>query len=878
MNERAGLGREVGMLCLKMDSSGKILALEGRRQAAWDPVVGKRLEHCVSADSAALLDTQWSRLCSRAVDLEFTLSGLSSRHWRGLLSPEGEGWQMQLIDIDDLLLSLQQSETARQSLLDAAQMSARLASSSPARLQAETAELLEELASGRRLSNLALVLEQEPGQWQVYAHYHRFGVARVWEDGTSLSELLQDRQGRQPLIVQTDQLPGRLQALLGLHSLWMVPYNEGGQARAWLLSSAGEGLSRERPGEFPWVHLVAALAGPLLARVQLQKQQHEQQRVGLLQSLLGAGWWEYRADSGDLRLAPGLAQELGLASEELPLQDWLALLHPAYRDEFAARLETLRHGGQPFVYSLQLERGENAWYRVQAARDREGITGFMLDIRDAKASEDHAATAQARLSNLIDSAPAVIYILGYQDGALRPEFYSNSLQPLLGWSLDDLQGESLALKVHPDDRERFFARTRQLLCEGSASIRYRLRDKQGEYHWLLDEAKLLRDELGQPREAVGLLLDVSEATLAAEKIHQSEERYRLLVEDSPAVICRYRPDLDLTFVNRPLAEYLDLMPHELEQANLAGWLSADQLSNFNARLGALSPQQPLATSEICLSLSGREHAWFVWAERGVFNDNGQLIEVQAVGRDNTELRKAQQQLLQSAKMATLGEMATGLAHEINQPLNVMRMAVANVLKRLGGGGVQADYLQTKLERIEAQIERASKIVDHLRVFGRRSEVEQTLFDPEHSIRGALSLLEESLHGQDIQCDIWVTPLSSVYGHADQLEQVLINLLVNARDALQRRRLEVEDLKPRILLRATEEHQQVVIEVEDNGGGIESALIGKVFEPFFTTKPVGKGTGLGLSVSYGIVQNMGGSLGVENTQEGACFRIVLPIAE
>ena len=118
-----------------------------------------------------------------------------------------------------------------------------------------------------------------------------------------------------------------------------------------------------------------------------------------------------------------------------------------------------------------------------------------------------------------------------------------------------------------------------------------------------------------------------------------------------------------------------------------------------------------------------------------------------MGRDNTEVRRSQQQLTQSAKMATLGEMATGLAHEINQPLNVMHMAVVNVLKRLGNGDVQIDYLTEKLQRIDAQVQRAARVVDHMRVFGRRSEIEQQPFDPAQALEGTLSLLSEGLRGR-----------------------------------------------------------------------------------------------------------------------------------
>jgi PAS domain S-box-containing protein len=501
----------------------------------------------------------------------------------------------------------------------------------------------------------------------------------------------------------------------------------------------------------------------------------------------------------------------------------------------------------------------------------------MLDISDIKNQQQHAAAAHARLDNLIASSPAVIYVQRYVEGALQPTFFSDSLLPLLGWTLADCAAGALAERVHPEDRDRYFERTRQLLREGSVRARYRLRDSHGDYHWLLDEAKLLRDDLGLPVEAVGLWLDVTEATLAAEQVKQSEERYRILVEDSPAMICRYRPDLTLTFGNRPLATYMECSPEQLPGMNLGSWMSQQQRETFLQRLGQLSPEYPVSTAEINLQLPGREHAWWVWSDRGVFDDQGRLLEIQAVGRDNTEVRRSQQQLTQSAKMATLGEMATGLAHEINQPLNVMRMAIVNVLKRLSNGDVQVDYLTDKLNRIDAQVQRAVRVVDHMRVFGRRSEIEQHPFNPAHAIEGTLSLLAEGMRGKGVDLRVSETGFEvQVRGYVDQLEQVLINLMVNARDALLSKRETDRELKPWISVYADRDQQSVRLWVEDNGGGIDPRLLERIFEPFFTTKPVGVGTGLGLSVSYGIVDNMGGRLSVCNSAEGARFCIELPI--
>ena len=233
---------------------------------------------------------------------------------------------------------------------------------------------------------------------------------------------------------------------------------------------------------------------------------------------------------------------------------------------------------------------------------------------------------------------------------------------------------------------------------------------------------------------------------------------------------------------------------------------------------------------------------------------------------------------QSAKMATLGEMATGLAHEISQPLNVMRLAIVNVLKRLDNGEVEVDFLIDKLNRIDAQVQRAARVVDHMRVFGRRSEAEQHPFNPVDAIAGTLSLLAEELRGKGVELRVSETGFQvQVRGNVDQLEQVLINLMVNARDALLSKCETDGDFKPWISLHTERDEHSVRLWVEDNGGGIDPQLLERIFEPFFTTKPVGVGTGLGLSVSIGIIENMGGTLRASNSAKGARFCIELPIA-
>ena len=888
------LSRNDAGIQLRLDQQGHVIEIHGLQRyglarGSSDGLPRLLLSYMVPGSTLALegIPADW---VGHSLDLDFQCAGLRVVHTRGWVQPQGDGWLLQLLDISDLRLGSEQARSRERCTQLTLGLAEQLRQCSMLRLSEVMHEALRSVAQHGRVPCMALALREDPqASWYMHSTYHAFDAPQLWLPEQNLGSLLDPLGGTSPQRVERDGNP-RLNDLFGNADGVLVPYSDQQGLCAWLmLGFYPASLHGPQMSESDWMQVCAALAAPLLDRLREQQHLQQSERMEALQGLLGTGWWEWSLTNELLELAPQLAINLDAVAEPQAMtrQAWLALFHPADRDELSGRFnELLEHGKELLLFARvhQPQSTEPAqWYRIQGqmlgSGTRRRIVGYMLDVSDIKNQQQQVAAAHARLDNLIASSPAVIYVQRYVEGALVPAFFSDSLKPLLGWTLEECTSETLIEWVHPDDREQFFGRTRQLLREGSSRSRYRLRDRRGDYHWLLDEAKLLRNDLGLPVEVVGLWLDITEATEAAERVKSSEERYRILVEDSPAMICRYLPDLTLTFGNQPLASYLECTTEQLPGINLSSWLSSEQREAFVQRIASLTPQAPVSTAEISLQLPGREYAWWVWSDRGIFDEQGDLLEVQAVGRDNTEVRRSQQQLTHSAKMATLGEMATGLAHEINQPLNVMRMAVVNVLKRLNNGDAQIDYLQDKLTRIDGQIQRAARVVDHLRVFGRRSEIEQQVFNPVQAMEGSLALLGEGLRGKGVElrsegqvCDV------QVRGHVDQLEQVLINLMVNARDALMSKRETDNEFAPWIALSVEADEKSVRLRVDDNAGGIDPRLLERIFEPFFTTKPIGLGTGLGLSVSYGIIDNMGGRLSVSNTGHGAQFCVELPVVE
>jgi len=266
----------------------------------------------------------------------------------------------------------------------------------------------------------------------------------------------------------------------------------------------------------------------------------------------------------------------------------------------------------------------------------------------------------------------------------------------------------------------------------------------------------------------------------------------------------------------------------------------------------------------------------------------------ALSQAYDELKGTQAQLVQSGKLASIGELASGVAHELNQPLMVIRGNTQVIQRNLRKNNLDNNDLVEQLEPILRNTKRMMNIINHLRTFSRQSQSDFKPVEVNETLEDAFLMMGERLRLRDIEVKKHFTPdLPKVDADSNQLEQVFLNLITNARDAIEDRRLNIENhgvggteykgMLEIITRRGGSPNQQskdfIEILVRNNGGGIPSENIEKIFDPFFTTKEVGKGTGLGLSISYGIIKDHQGEIEVAETgSEGTTFRIKLPIED
>jgi signal transduction histidine kinase len=240
-----------------------------------------------------------------------------------------------------------------------------------------------------------------------------------------------------------------------------------------------------------------------------------------------------------------------------------------------------------------------------------------------------------------------------------------------------------------------------------------------------------------------------------------------------------------------------------------------------------------------------------------------------------EIKKLEKrtQLIQASKMSTLGEMASGVAHELNQPLSVIRMGATFLSKMIKKGQkIEDEQLKTVTEEIVGQVDRASAIINHMRDFSRIG-VKTAELDVNVPIRNILGILGQQFKVRNIEIESNLDDnLPHIMADSNKLEQVLLNLVVNARQAIE----EKGEPGGKVTIKSFSDRGRAAISVSDTGTGIPEHVLDKIFEPFFTTKKVGIGTGLGLSISYGIVQDYGGTIDVKTgVGTGTTFLLKFP---
>ncbi|TAJ24327.1 MAG: PAS domain S-box protein [Reyranella sp.] len=539
---------------------------------------------------------------------------------------------------------------------------------------------------------------------------------------------------------------------------------------------------------------------------------------------------------------------------------------------------------------------DGRWFEWSEKSMPSGRTvGLRADVTHIKELQLASENARQEYQFLVESLADMVFELDVTTGILT--FASSAAQELFGVSAAELVGSLPLERVHEGDRELLRDTIRQVLraADGSERVkqaRFRVLHADGSVRYA--EARFRNFERNDGKAIVsGVVRDVDEHVRLARRLEQERARLRSIIESSGALVVLTDRDLSVLTVNHEFAAFAGLSEEDAVGRSLVDFFGPPVDAALLERWGTRTwREDELQTAHRTLTLAdaaGAERIVELTA-RPVLNAAGEVRQIVFVGVDDTVRRQTERALFDAERLKSVGAIAATVIHEVNQPLQVISMVAESAIEELEEAARAKESLEPmpvagRFERILKQVERMTRITGELRAYSRATSAEKPApFEARAALAGAVDLTREAVRNAGIdlalECD---HDLPSVVGHVGRFEQVMINLINNARDAL----LEQEgrdanpatrriDVAARTILTST--GTAVRVTVEDNGPGIADHVLPRLFEMFVTTKPRAKGTGLGLAVCRRIVEEMGGSIVATNRPEGgARFTVLLPQA-
>lgn len=459
-------------------------------------------------------------------------------------------------------------------------------------------------------------------------------------------------------------------------------------------------------------------------------------------------------------------------------------------------------------------------------------------------------------------------------------YNSPSYAKVLGYTSAELKSSSSFDQIHPDDRERVRESAAEARHTGiGRPLEYRVRHKDGTWRVLESTASVIRSSAGEPERLVVVNRDITDRKEAVESLRLSESGFRSMIEDAPYGIYRAATDGRLLRANPALQKMLGYEKlEELLDTSLARHIFRNP-SDFNGLRELLDSASEFKDVEVELKRKDGAPIIIRCTGRKVREEHEGMACFDVFAEDVTERRILERQLRMAGKMEAVGRLSGGIAHDFNNLLGVI-IGYSQVLKRKLEPG---NSLLEHVEEIEKAGQRAAALTRQLLAFSRQQILSPSVLRLNDLVLDMVKMLPRLL-GEDITVDTSLgQELGMVKADQGQIEQVIMNLAVNARDAMpDGGKLRIETANVELDQAYAWQHPgakpglYVKLAVIDSGTGMEKETLAHIFEPFFTTKEVGKGTGLGLATVYGVVKQSGGYIWVDSEPgQGSAFQIFLP---
>jgi len=590
-----------------------------------------------------------------------------------------------------------------------------------------------------------------------------------------------------------------------------------------------------------------------------------------------------------LRINHSASELIGQAPEKVIGQHCYHLIHGTDGPpSFCPHQQTLE-SGKPATLEVEEPRLKGFFeVTTTPVLDEEGrVVGtvhLMKNITERKRDEEALRFSEEKFSKIYQTSPAGITISSLEDG--RYIEVNDAFLRIIGFVRDEIIGRtSIELKIwaNPDDRAHFVT---ELKRKGYVRNRETvLRKKSGELINALISSEVI--EIAGEKSILSATLDITDRKKVEESLRVSEERYRSLVESSSDAILLLDLERRILSCNPAFSKLFGYERDEIvgKSAQILH-PSEDSFRSFGEHYYPVIHQNGFFRGELELIRKDGEKICVEEAISAIRSPDGTISGYVAILRDMTEKKRMEQekslleeQLRQSQKMEAIGILAGGVAHDFNNLLTVIQGNCEMILFDLS----ENHPLKRGIEQISGAAHRAANLTRQLLAFSRRQILEPKVFDLNEVIKNLDKMLRRII-GEDIQLiTVPARDLGKVRADPSQIEQVILNLVVNARDAMPKGgTLTIETANVELDEHYARTHasvlpgRYVMLSVTDTGVGMTPEVAEKIFEPFFTTKEKGKGTGLGLSTVYGIIKQSGGNIWLYSEPgRGATFKIYLP---
>jgi len=488
-----------------------------------------------------------------------------------------------------------------------------------------------------------------------------------------------------------------------------------------------------------------------------------------------------------------------------------------------------------------------------------GITVLARDVTALRRNE-------ARFTELFETLQEGIYIVTPEDRILDA---NPALVRILGYESKEELLSRKVTDIFPDESLRNIVRAevdRQPILEGREIALIR---KDGKPITCLNTAAAVRDASGKIIRYQGALMDITARREIERRLHKQQEFARRLVDSFPDVIFVVDTQACYTFVSPNVKEVLGMDVEETMAKSFAECVHPDDQPVTKSLFADIaSGKQNFGSAEVRIRHKAGDWRYIRAHFSPLHAEAGGIDGVVISSRDVTELKRLSEQLIQSEKLAAIGQMLAGVAHELNNPLTAILGVTELVREREG----LDEAMKRQLDLTHRQARRAARIVQNLLEFSRPTATQKKPLDLNNILERTLQLHEHSLKRNAIEVSFQPKEgLPAVVGDASQLIQVFLNLVINAEQAI----LEVRE-SGRIQIRAASVFNRVMVTIQDDGVGISQDALAKIFDPFYTTKRPGGGTGLGLSICTAILREHGGTIEAQSLPAGgSAFTVALP---